>query len=120
MPTSTNLIEKLLKEKESKNINFPNKKENKEEKERKELEEKRQKLLEKIVSRADRKNKICLKNAFQKYYLKVKLMSVQNIIDNDKENVKKKKKKKVKKKKDEDNAKKNDENNKIEENTNKI
>ena len=54
--------------------------------------------MEKIVSRADRKNKIVLKNALQKFYLKVKLDSVQSIIENDKK--KKKRKKKVKKKTD--------------------
>jgi len=93
-PLSGNIIEKLLKEKNDK----ISEEKRKEEKAKKELDDKRKQLLEKIVSRADRKNKIVLKNSLQKFYLKVKLDSVQSIIENDKK--KKKKKKKVKKKTD--------------------
>ena len=52
--------------------------------------------MEKIIFKIDRKNMIIMKTIFQKFYLKAKLESVTNIIDNDK--VKKKKKKKMKKK----------------------
>ena len=90
-PLSANIMERLLKEKNDK-INEEKKIE---EKEKKELVNKRKQLLEKIISKIDRKDKIVLKNSFQKFYLKVKLDSVQSIIKNDKN--KKKKKKKVKK-----------------------
>ena len=48
--------------------------------------------LEKIIFKIDRKNMIIMKTIFQKFYLKAKLESVTNIIDNDK--VKKKKEEK--------------------------
>jgi len=94
-PVSTNIIQKLLNEKKGKIIE-EQKKEEEEKKSKEELDNKRKQLLEKIVSVADRKNKIALNNSFQKFYLKVKLDSVQNILKNDKK--KKKKKKKTKKK----------------------
>ena len=94
-PLSGNIIEKLLKEKNDR----ISEEKRKEEKAKRELDNKRKKLLEKIVSRADRKNKIVLKNSLQKFYLKVKLDSVQSIIENDNKK-KKKKKRKVKKKAD--------------------
>ena len=68
----------------------------KEIKEKEELKNKTCRILEKIVFKADRKNIIIMKNAFQKFHLKAKLESIKNIIDKDKP--KKKKKKKIKKK----------------------
>ena len=69
----------------------------KEREEKEELKEKVISALKKIIFKVDRRNMIVLKKAFNKYYLRAKLESVVNIIDNDK--AKKKKKKKGKKKK---------------------
>ena len=66
-------------------------------KEKEELKQKIVEILERIIFKTDRKNMIILKGIFQKFYLKVKIESVTNIIVNDK--AKKKKKKKMKKKK---------------------
>ena len=80
MKSSTNLSTKEIEEKE-------------------ELKGKIVKALEKIIYKADRRNKIIIKKIFQKFYLKVKLESVQSIIINDKTKKKKKKKKKKNKEK---------------------
>ena len=68
----------------------------KEEKEKNDLKQKIVSILKRIIFRADRRNMIIMKNVFQRFYLKTKLESVREIIDNDKG--KKKKKKKLKKK----------------------
>ena len=85
-----NSLEKKSRLKSAKNLI------SKEIKEKEELKKKIVSSLEKIIFKIDRKNMIIMKTIFQKFYLKAKLESVTNIIDNDK--VKKKKKKKMKKK----------------------
>ena len=85
-----NFAEKKLRLKSAKNLM------SKEIKEKEELKKKIVSSLEKIIFKIDRKNMIIMKKIFQKFYLKAKLESVTNIIDNDKP--KKKRKKKMKKK----------------------
>ena len=75
----------------------------KEEKEKEDLKQKIVSILKKIIYRADRRNMIVMKNVFQRFYLKTKLESVKNIIENDDNRKKKKKKKKKKSKKKDDN-----------------
>ena len=53
-------------------------------KEKDELKEKTLKQMEKIFYNKARKNLMLLKKAFQTFYLRIKLDSVQNIIENDK------------------------------------
>ena len=70
-------------------------------KEKKDKDELKKKIaLQKIVFKIDRKNMKILKNVFQRFYLKTKLESVQDLIKNDNNGKKKKKKKKKVKKKD--------------------
>ena len=75
----------------------------KEEKEKEDLKQKIVSILKKIIFRVDRRNMIVMKNVFQRFYLKTKLESVKNIIENDDIGKKKKKKKKKKAKKKDDN-----------------
>ena len=90
----------------------------KEDKEKEELKNKAIKALEKIVLKKDRKKMIFMKENFQKFYIKAKLASITNILDNDKNNnkKKKKKKKKIKKNKKEEDEDENDKKNNEEEN----
>ena len=70
----------------------------KEKKEKEELKKKTIKILERIIFKEDRRHKILLKNVFQRFYLKIKLDSVKNVLDSDKGHNKKKKKRFKKKK----------------------
>ena len=89
-PISLELLEKSSLNKGNKSLLY------KEQKEKDELKEKTLKQMEKIFYNKARKNLMLLKKAFQTFYLRIKLDSVQNIIENDKG---KKKKKKMRKKK---------------------
>ena len=83
---------KILKMKNSKYLS------KKEIEEKEELKEKIIKSLKKIIFKADRRNIIIMKKIFDQFYLKSKLDSLTDIINNDKEKIKKKKKIRKKKK----------------------
>ena len=76
LQTSKNVTSKMMKEKE-------------------ELKKRTIRVLERIIFKADRRNMIIKKKMFEKFCLKVKLESINNIINNDKGKKKKKKKKKI-------------------------
>ena len=91
-----------IESKESKEINEKSNIETKETiflknlKEKEELKKRMVKSLEKIIFKEDRRNKIILKNALQKYFLMTKLESVKNVLEKDKRHIGKRNKGKEK------------------------